>query len=137
MDSVDEWRQRAEKAHAEAIKAIDVLHDKRREAEAELDNLRTVLAEVYQVLGALDAPVNVLDQVTAALNGDPLPHESLLPFTADPLTYCECGDKFTAADRGQCVNCAILLADCGRRVAEAVAAERAACAQICEEVALK
>ncbi len=39
-----------------------------------------LLAEVYQVLGALDAPAHVLDQVSAAVHGRPLPHASLLPF---------------------------------------------------------
>jgi hypothetical protein len=42
-----------------------------------------LLAELYQVLGALDAPRNVLDQVLAAVQGEKLPLESLLPFTKD------------------------------------------------------
>lgn len=44
--------------------------------------LENLLGELYQVLGALDAPEAVLDQVVAALEGGPLPHESLLPFAA-------------------------------------------------------
>lgn len=43
-------------------------------------NSAALLAELYQVLGALDAPGNVLDQVSAAMQGKRLPHETLLPF---------------------------------------------------------
>lgn len=46
--------------------------------------MRGLFAELYQVLGALDAPENVLDQVSAAANGDQLPHETLLPFFVEP-----------------------------------------------------
>lgn len=45
-----------------------------------VDQLENLLGELYQVLGALNAPEAVLDQVIAALEGGPLPHESLLPF---------------------------------------------------------
>ena len=47
-----------------------------------IEQLENLLGELYQVLGALDAPEAVLDQVVAALEGGPLPHESLLPFAA-------------------------------------------------------
>lgn len=47
-----------------------------------IEKLENLLGELYQVLGALDAPEAVLDQVVAALEGGPLPHESLLPFAA-------------------------------------------------------
>jgi hypothetical protein len=49
-------------------------------ARAEIDRLRTLCAEVYQVAGALDAEAPVLDNLWAAANGDPLPHASLLPY---------------------------------------------------------
>lgn len=39
-----------------------------------------VLSELYVILGALDAPEAVLDQVLAAAEGDPLPYSTLLPF---------------------------------------------------------
>lgn len=42
-----------------------------------------LLAELYQVLGALDAPAKVLDQVFAAAQGNRLPHATLLPFFLD------------------------------------------------------
>ncbi|HEP9999337.1 TPA: hypothetical protein VDW59_001686 [Pseudomonas aeruginosa] len=45
--------------------------------------LRRFAAEVYQVLGALDAPENVLDNASDAANGVPLRHETLLPFFAE------------------------------------------------------
>lgn len=43
-------------------------------------NGSNVLGELYQVLGNLDAPESVLDQVLAASNGEKLPYETLLPF---------------------------------------------------------
>ena len=46
------------------------------------DRLETLCAELYQVLGTLGAPSRVLDQVLAAAEGRPLPHRTLLPFTA-------------------------------------------------------
>ncbi len=50
---------------------------------AENETLRRFAAEVYQVLGALDAPENVLDNASDAANGVPLRHETLLPFFAE------------------------------------------------------
>lgn len=47
--------------------------------ETERDQLREVCAEAYQFAGAYDAPVEVLDNLSAAANGWPLPHESFLP----------------------------------------------------------
>lgn len=49
------------------------------EAEAERDQLRAVCAEAYQLAGMLDAPVEALDNLIAAANGEPLPHETFLP----------------------------------------------------------
>lgn len=46
---------------------------------SERDRLRTVCAEAYQFAGAYDAPVEVLDNLSAAANGWPLPHDSFLP----------------------------------------------------------
>ncbi|EMG5017429.1 hypothetical protein ACV344_07135 [Pseudomonas aeruginosa] len=50
---------------------------------AEVEHLRRFAAEVYQVLGAMDAPENVLDNASDAANGVPLRHETLLPFFAE------------------------------------------------------
>lgn len=50
------------------------------EAAAAEARLRRVCSEMYQVAGALGAPADVLDQLLAASEGEPLPHESLLPF---------------------------------------------------------
>lgn len=56
---------------------------------------RNLLTELYQVLGALNAPAKVLDQVIAAAVGDPLPYATLLPFAPAPepqTTPCpKCG----------------------------------------------
>ena len=43
----------------------------------DVDTLLGVLVDLYHVCGMLDAKVEVLDQIIAALHGDPLPHESL------------------------------------------------------------
>lgn len=51
--------------------------------KAENEALRKFSAEAYQVLGALDAPENVLDNASDAANGVPLRHETLLPFFAE------------------------------------------------------
>lgn len=51
--------------------------------KAENEALRNFAAEAYQVLGALDAPENVLDNASDAANGVPLRHKTLLPFFSD------------------------------------------------------
>ncbi|MEV1466421.1 hypothetical protein ABZQ41_30150, partial [Pseudomonas aeruginosa] len=66
------WREAAKRRAEER----DRLRD-------ENEVLRRFAAEAYQVLGALDAPENVLDNASDAANGVPLRHETLLPFFAD------------------------------------------------------
>lgn len=51
--------------------------------EAERDALRNVCAEAYQLAGALDAPIEAPDNLSAASMGQPLPHESFLPVVAN------------------------------------------------------
>ena len=53
-------------------------------ARAEIDRLRKLCAEVYQVAGTLGADARVLDNLWAAADGKPLPHASLLPYPAPP-----------------------------------------------------
>lgn len=48
----------------------------------ELDRLRNLCAEMYQVAGTLGADARVLDTLSAAANGQPLPHGTLLPYAA-------------------------------------------------------
>lgn len=57
-----------------------------RSVDAQLAACQNLLGELYQVLGSLDAGAKVLDQVSAAINGQPLPHETLLPYYAEPGT---------------------------------------------------
>ncbi|MGU2751283.1 hypothetical protein [Pseudomonas aeruginosa] len=57
--------------------------EERDRLKAENEALRKFSAEAYQVLGALDAPENVLDNASDAANGVPLRHETLLPFFAE------------------------------------------------------
>ncbi len=64
-------------------KTVLALLDEIDRLKAENDALRKFSAEAYQVLGALDAPENVLDNASDAANGVPLRHETLLPFFAE------------------------------------------------------
>lgn len=54
--------------------------EKQHDAETLID----LLCELYLVCGALDANVEVLDQIVAAIEGEPLPHESLIPYQPQP-----------------------------------------------------
>ncbi len=90
LDEIDRLRSRLEideriphdgiACRDETIKVLDEKCDK---LKAENDALRKFSAEAYQVLGALDAPENVLDNASDAANGVPLRHETLLPFFAE------------------------------------------------------
>jgi hypothetical protein len=50
---------------------------------AEIERLRAVCAEAYQFAGAVGAPERVLDNLAAAADGQPLPHASVLPVSAE------------------------------------------------------
>ncbi|MDY1084386.1 ead/Ea22-like family protein [Pseudomonas aeruginosa] len=64
-------------------KTILALLDEIDGLKAEKEALRKFAAEAYQVLGALDAPENILNNASDAASGDPLRHETLLPFFAE------------------------------------------------------
>lgn len=66
------WRGRTQRTEEE-----------RDRLKAENEALRQFAAEAYQVLGALDAPENVLDNASDAASGVPPRHETLLPFFAE------------------------------------------------------
>lgn len=59
--------------------AEEPLRAKIADLEKQRDQLRAVCAEAYQLAGALDAPVEAMDNLSAAANGDPLPHATFLP----------------------------------------------------------
>ena len=63
--------------------ARDDARKERDRLKAENEALRQFAAEAYQVLGALDAPENVLDNASDAASGVPPRHETLLPFFAE------------------------------------------------------
>lgn len=79
----EELRNNAEFIAANNPKTVLALLDEIDRLKAENDALRKFSAEAYQVLGALDAPENVLDNASDAANGVPLRHETLLPFFAE------------------------------------------------------
>ncbi|EMI6703485.1 hypothetical protein V2E99_006004 [Pseudomonas aeruginosa] len=72
-----------EAVHQELAPLARKLEAERDRLKAENEALRKFSAEAYQVLGALDAPENVLDNASDAANGVPLRHETLLPFFAE------------------------------------------------------
>lgn len=51
------------------------------QAVEEIEQLRQVCAEMYQYAGAADAPERVLDNLSAAMCGEELPHMTILPIT--------------------------------------------------------
>ena len=73
-------RTRAERIRAGNAKA------KRQALEARVKALQRVCSEAYQLAGAVGAPVEALDNLSAAANGEPIPHETFLPIR---LEDCE------------------------------------------------
>lgn len=57
--------------------------DTLEQREVEKKGMEDLLNELYQVLGDLDAPEKVLDQVFAAAEGVELPYDTLLPFVKE------------------------------------------------------
>jgi hypothetical protein len=47
--------------------------------DTEVERLRNVCAEAYQLAGTLGGSVEAMDNLAAAAAGEPLPHESFLP----------------------------------------------------------
>ncbi len=69
-------------------KTVLALLDEIDRLKAENDALRKFSAEAYQVLGALDAPENVLDNASDAANGVPLRHESYCRSSLKTMRHC-------------------------------------------------
>lgn len=53
---------------------------KKRKMKKKLKRQKQLFCELYQILGALDAPARILDKVSAAANGEKISTKSLLPF---------------------------------------------------------
>ena len=53
-----------------------------RNLEERISVLEQVCAEAYQLAGAVGAPERVLDNLAAAAEGKPIPHQSFLPVSA-------------------------------------------------------
>lgn len=78
----------------EATELVDLVNEALR--------LRAVCAEAYQLAGVINAPTKVLDNLSAAANGEPLPHESFLPFALPETTsldaeFAACNDMLSDA----------------------------------------
>ena len=54
-----------------------------QELEERLAVLQQVCAEAYQLAGAVGAPEAVLDNLSAASAGTPIPHASFLPIAVE------------------------------------------------------
>lgn len=63
--------------------AFDSAEDTGGDAGFDRADKAHLLSELYVILGALNAPEEVLDQVLAAVEGEPLPYITLLPFETD------------------------------------------------------
>ena len=60
--------------------------DKLRVKSAEIEELRDVCAEAYQLAGVIGAPLAALDNLSSAAHGTPLLHETFLPARAEDCT---------------------------------------------------
>lgn len=58
-------------------------HEQLAALQRRVDDLARVCAEAYQFAGEVGAPERVLDNLSAAAEGQPIPHESMLPVLAD------------------------------------------------------
>ena len=56
--------------------------------EARVKVLQRVCGEAYQLAGAVGAPVEALDNLSAAANGEPIPHETFLPVRPEDCEEC-------------------------------------------------
>lgn len=70
-------------AGAAVNKAFDSAETVAGDAGIDRQARANLMCELYVILGALDAPAAVLDQVLAAVEGDELPYSTLLPFEND------------------------------------------------------
>lgn len=65
--------------NSELRREIDKLRAELEICKERISELQNVCAEAYQFAGAYDAPIIVLDKLSAAANGDKIPSESYLP----------------------------------------------------------
>ncbi|MCY1462722.1 hypothetical protein D9M71_805260 [compost metagenome] len=63
--------------------AFDVAEAVAGDAGIDRQARANLMCELYVILGALEAPAAVLDQVLAAVEGEELPYSTLLPFEND------------------------------------------------------
>lgn len=61
---------------------------KRQALEARVKVLQRVCSEAYQLAGTVGAPVEALDNLSAAANGEPIPHETFLPIRLEDCEEC-------------------------------------------------
>lgn len=92
MDMVNELRMRAEDLHS--VSGTNKYATAMSLAADQIERLRRDCAEAYQVVGTIsgvlwdnknvrmDDVTKALNNLLAAANGEPRPHENLLPFSA-------------------------------------------------------
>ena len=70
-------------AEASVNQAFDSAETMAGDASDDRQAKANLLSELYVILGALDAPVAVLDQMVAEVEGEELPYSTLIPFESD------------------------------------------------------
>ena len=77
---VEKYRAKYPITNVDGWGVLVKMADEELAAPASQPDLRMLCAEMYQVAGVLGAPEQVLDNLSAAAAGKPLPHKTLLPF---------------------------------------------------------
>ena len=67
--------------------------------DARVKVLQRVCSEAYQLAGTVGAPVEALDNLSAAANGEPIPHETFLPIRLEDCE--ECAPRAQEPDRSE------------------------------------
>lgn len=88
-----------------------------KNADQRVQELESLCGELYQVLGAVGAPVGVLDKVVAAAQGKPIPDVELLPI--NELDFDEVRERQGTIDEMTTLLAKHLAARGGRQSTEA------------------
>lgn len=68
---------------------IDTIRQQLAERDRQIRALRDVCADAYQMAGALHANEKALDNLCAAAEGEPIPHETFLPVDERDCLWCK------------------------------------------------
>lgn len=70
------------------MNTLENLQQTNQRLQSEIDELKNLCAEMYQVVGAIEGGdfEKAMDNLAAASNGEELPHETILPFPSLHMT---------------------------------------------------